>query len=182
MIQSLRLEKTSEIPKSNHSRPSPCPLAVSLSATSPCSLNPSRDGESPTSLSSPCQCLGEEMFPNIQPELEAIISPPKMDASMAPEVFSGCSNPNLTLRSQRPRVSEGATENPELFPQVLGGFPAPLWRFSAEEGDCCKAFGCNGRWEDNPRREGAGALPRRVGLAQLPVRTGDSFRWSAPCI
>ena len=45
---SLRLEKITEIPKSNPSPPGP--LTISYSATSPCFLNTSRDGDSTTSL------------------------------------------------------------------------------------------------------------------------------------
>jgi len=50
MVESLRLEKASEIIQSNPTPP--CPLTTSLSATSPCSLNTSRDGDPTTSLGS----------------------------------------------------------------------------------------------------------------------------------
>ena len=52
MIESLRLERSTKIPKPNP--PLPCPLTTSLCATSAPFWNTCRDGDSPTSL---CQCL-----------------------------------------------------------------------------------------------------------------------------
>ena len=81
VIESLRLEKTSETIKSIHqpiptvptdrfaeslrlentsqilSPPPPCPLTPSSSATSPRFLDASRDGDPTTSLGSPYQCI-----------------------------------------------------------------------------------------------------------------------------
>ena len=84
-VESVRLEKTSEIMKSNcHPNPplpaKPCPQ----SATSTRVLNPSRDGDPTTALGSLVQCfttLSKEIFPNIQSkpplmELEAMASRP----------------------------------------------------------------------------------------------------------
>ena len=67
----LRLEKTSVLTK-----PNPCPITTSFSATSPWFLNTSRDGDCPTSL---CSCALRRICPIIQPDpplvqLEAIIS------------------------------------------------------------------------------------------------------------
>lgn len=107
-------------------------------------------------------------------QLEAIVSHPEMDASMASEVFSRCSHPNLALSSQRPRVSEGATKNPEVFPQVVGGGSELKKAIATKRLD---ALGV-GRTtlvegEQEPFPEEWAQLAQ---LAQLPVRTGDSFR------
>ena len=70
ITESLRLEKTSKITKSD---PSPCPLTMSLSATSPHFLSTSRDNDSTTSLSVPMHhsSFGEEIFLSIQPKAVA---------------------------------------------------------------------------------------------------------------
>jgi len=52
-VESLRLENTSQI----LSPPPPCPLTPSSSATSPRFLDASRDGDPTTSLGSPYQCI-----------------------------------------------------------------------------------------------------------------------------
>jgi len=48
ITESLRLEKTSRITKSNSRPSSPCPLPTSLNATTPWFLNTSRDSDSTT--------------------------------------------------------------------------------------------------------------------------------------
>jgi len=55
ITESLRLEKTSKIPKHNPSPP--LPLTISLSAPSPWFLDTTRDGDSTTSLGSLCHCI-----------------------------------------------------------------------------------------------------------------------------
>ena len=54
--ESLRLEKTSKITKSNPNPPPPCPPTTSLSAISLWFLKTYRDGDSTTSLGSLCYC------------------------------------------------------------------------------------------------------------------------------
>ena len=56
-IESLRLEKTTRIIKSNHQPITTIPSTVSLSATSTHFLNTSWDGDSTTSLSNPLQYI-----------------------------------------------------------------------------------------------------------------------------
>ena len=66
LIESLRLKKTSKIPKSNPL----CPLPTSLSATSPGFWSTSRDGDPTTPWAAvPLQhCSYKEIVPNIHPE------------------------------------------------------------------------------------------------------------------
>ena len=56
-MESLRVEKTSKIPKSNPSPPSPCPLTMSLSTPSALYLNICRDGDTTTSLGNLYHCI-----------------------------------------------------------------------------------------------------------------------------
>jgi len=70
ITESLRLEKTSKLSKSNPKPPPLCPLITSLSTTSPWLWNTSRDGDSTTCLSSPVLFFsGEEICAIIQPEV-----------------------------------------------------------------------------------------------------------------
>ena len=55
--ESLRLEKTSKITKSNHQPIPMCLLTTSLRATLTLFWNTPRDGDSPTYLGSLCHCL-----------------------------------------------------------------------------------------------------------------------------
>ena len=69
IVESLRLEKTSQITKPNPTPP--CPLPTSLSATSPRLWDTSRDGDPTTPCATvplPHRSLGEGIVPNSQPE------------------------------------------------------------------------------------------------------------------
>lgn len=78
IVESFRLEKSSQLPSPTSDHPHP---PTSLSGTSPWLSNTSRDGDLITSLGSLCHCITtlSEMFPNIQHEsplaqCEAILS------------------------------------------------------------------------------------------------------------